>query len=147
MNSVCPQCGKEFEAIRATARFCSTACRVKANREFEKKSESVASQQEEESIVRTTVLPDPDILTPDGQVRQVWDRDNPIPNLEGGYFHIGQTQEEYLANLPEEGMLWGGIPCPHPALSKVYSKCGDCGALIPYVHTGEATEKKSDKTK
>lgn len=28
----CSQCGKEFEAKRASARFCSTACRVTASR-------------------------------------------------------------------------------------------------------------------
>jgi len=29
---ICEQCGREFESKRATARYCSPACRVKASR-------------------------------------------------------------------------------------------------------------------
>ena len=28
----CTQCGKEFDALRTTAKFCSPACRVNASR-------------------------------------------------------------------------------------------------------------------
>ena len=36
--AVCAECGVTFPAVRSTARYCSTACRVKAHRRAPKAS-------------------------------------------------------------------------------------------------------------
>ena len=132
----CAQCGNEFEPKRATAKFCSTVCRVKANR-----------QEGEPVPPAETIKKDysPEELTPDGQVRQRWDRNNPVPNLEGGYFHIGQTKEEYLENLPEVGFKKDHTPCEHPETEQFWSKCLLCGQVLRYVRVGESFQKATKK--
>lgn len=152
----CAICDKEFEPKRADAKFCGGACRKKASRgvEPEKKSEIVAPRQEEMTMVEMAVGAtdqaigeSPDIMTPDGQVRQVWDKEHPVPNLENGYFHIGQTQQEYIDNLPERGYLKNGEKCEHPATESFHSRCLLCNEMLRYVRVGEAFMKASDKKK
>lgn len=74
---------------------------------------------------------DPKTMTPDGQVRGMWDKEKPIKNLEGGYLHIGQTQEEYIENIPEVGFLWGGKKCPHKIT--YHSRCMECMAFVKII--------------
>ncbi len=40
----CKNCGKQFQASRSTAHFCSDSCRVAFNRKMEDKKEEVISQ-------------------------------------------------------------------------------------------------------
>jgi hypothetical protein len=72
-------------------------------------------------------------ITPLGQRRLIWDKNNPIQNLEGGYFHIGQTQEEYIENIPEVGYLFDGTKCKHPLQEQLYSRCLSCNDLVPMI--------------
>lgn len=130
----CIICSNEFQSKRADARFCSATCRSRASRiepappaEIIKKDHS------------------PEESTPDGQVRQVWDKENPVPNLEGGYFHIGQTQEEYIDNLPEVGFKRDHTPCNHPETEQFWSKCLLCGQVIRYIRTGESFQRATKK--
>ena len=41
MNQNCDFCGKSFHAERVTARFCSTKCRVKFNRQQKREQKTV----------------------------------------------------------------------------------------------------------
>lgn len=68
-------------------------------------------------------------LTPDGQVRGTWDKENPIPNLNGGYLHVGQTQEEYIENIPEVGFLYNGKKCHHDGGIQG-ARCMECGDYV-----------------
>jgi hypothetical protein len=152
----CTICDNEFVAARSDAKFCSGACRKKASRGLspERVMEEMAADNqftrdelERQAVSEPTVpmLPDPDTLTPDGQVRQVWDKNNPIPNLEGGYFHIGQTQAEYLANLPEKGFLKNGKWCSHPETEAFHSRCLLCGEILRYIRVGDSFQKGKKK--
>lgn len=155
----CTVCTKEFEAKRADARFCSSACRNKANR-IKEENAGVDLVKENKAMLDAIMDSDDEVgspvaqpekekkeenLTPDGQVRQVWDKENPIPNLENGYFHIGQTQEEYIDNLPERGYLKNGEKCEHPATESFHSRCLLCNEMIRYVRVGEAFQKATKK--
>jgi hypothetical protein len=129
----CIICEKEFIAMRSDARFCSVTCRKRASRS--QSSEDICDTPPKVTPVSETVT---DNLTPDGQVRQIWDKENKIKNLEGGYLHIGQTQEEYIENIPEVGFLWGGNLCPHPITEIFHSRCLQCMAVIQIVRADKA---------
>jgi len=86
------------------------------------------------------------VLTPLGERRMVWDKAKKIPNLEGGYFHIGQTQEEYIDNIPEIGYLYDGSRCKHPLQEQMYSRCMCCNELVPMIkRERKPFLEKSDK--
>lgn len=57
MIAVCGQCGKDFEARRVTAKFCSAACRVANHRgAVVEVAEPVAVQTQESALVRCAKL-------------------------------------------------------------------------------------------
>jgi hypothetical protein len=89
----------------------------------------------------------PDMMTPFGEERQVWNKEKRIPNLMGGYLHIGQTQEEYIENIPEPGYLSNGTICGHPKEDNIYSRCIDCGQMIPWVKRTRKALVKGTKKK
>lgn len=61
----CKVCNTPFVALRATGRFCSTACRMKAHREWKKFK---SSQLGEKAIHGVTLLAAIDSVTADNQV-------------------------------------------------------------------------------
>jgi predicted nucleic acid-binding Zn ribbon protein len=76
-------------------------------------------------------------VTPLGEDRVVWDNEHPQKNLTNGYFHIGQTKEEYIDNIPEEGFLFGGVKCEHKKGDFFGGKCLECGELLHKVNKSE----------
>lgn len=142
-------CENDFEPKRSTAKFCSNTCRVRDSRdgivgEVDASPENAIVSLPPEKIKKEIT---PEQMTPDGQVREVWDKNNPIKNLENGYLHTGQTQEEYIENIPEVGFLHGGVQCEHPAEEQLYSRCMDCGALVPWVKKNKKAILKLKDTK
>lgn len=122
----CVICSVEFEAKRADAKFCSSTCRSKGSRlEFTPSKET--TDMEEALVIEPVV----ENMTPDGQVRKVWDKK--VENLKGGYLHIGQTQEEYIDNIPEVGYLFDGTKCTHPLKEQLYARCLCCNELVPMI--------------
>ena len=57
-----------------------------------------------------------------------------LPNLdERGTLRPGQTQEEYIANIPERGYLADGSKCVHPIEEHYFSRCLQCMEVVPMV--------------
>jgi hypothetical protein len=148
----CIMCSKEFAAKRADAKFCSGACSVKSSRQ---KINGILSNAVSDVKMETaigTFTPSTEEITPYGEVKQVWDNEHPIPNLEGGYFHIGQTQQEYLGNIVERGYLFGGKKCTHEKEELVYmGRCLQCMATPEMIKEErkpllKAVEKKKVKS-
>lgn len=50
INTKCVECGKEFEAQRSSAKFCSSACRIKHNRKSEEEIKANKPVEEESGI-------------------------------------------------------------------------------------------------
>lgn len=126
----CSVCSGDFVAKRSDAKYCSSTCRSRAMRGISPE-EVLNDMEKENEVLRQEIQSeetDPNTMTPDGQIRQVWDKEHPVPNLEGGYLHLGQTQEEYIENIPDRGYLWGGKPCHHPIT--YHSRCMECMAPV-----------------
>lgn len=114
----CVICDVEFEAKRADAKFCSSTCRNRGNRL-------------EKTNVMTTGIGDADnVVSPPAPEKEK----KTLPNIdERGTLREGQTQEEYIANIPERGYLPDGSKCTHPIEEHYFSRCLNCMELVPVV--------------
>lgn len=166
----CVVCSREFEAQRKTALFCSASCRVKGNRM--KVPERVVIDSEHPPIAAKTFISESGKEIPEGFYSgdiSVKTEENLVTfdtnkgktlfalapekekktNLdERGTLRPGQTQAEYIANIPERGYLADGSKCTHPIEEHYFSRCLNCMELVPVVtRVRKALLKESAKKK
>ena len=128
----CVICSVEFEAKRADAKFCSSTCRNRGNR-LEKTTPSTGDW--------------PGIPTSSISIPAPEKEKKTLPNIdELGTLREGQTQEEYIANIPERGYLHDGSKCTHPTEEHYFSRCLQCMEIVPMVtRVRKSLLKESDK--
>ncbi len=148
----CVICDNDFEAKRADAKFCSATCRSKGNRmdKIQMKENPMVNAETLEKIKENKAMNDA-LMEGDKAVG------SPVPAPEKikkgnidelGTLRPGQTQEEYITNIPERGYLPDGSKCPHPTKEQFYSRCLDCMELVPMEKkTRSPLLKGSDKKK
>lgn len=125
----CTVCSNEFEPKRADAKFCSSTCRSREARIYEK-TRKKGNQDFADMIDAVKSAHAPEKIKK-GHCPQCVTFESGVHFCPNGNCGCWQTKEEQERELDEMQKK-----CVHPRDMRYYSRCLDCGAIMVFKRTG-----------